>query len=194
MRLSQSGKRTALADLDIVNPYFRSREKALILDKSGVQLIASPQNTWAADLPAVPPALWTAIQDETLNAVLDVGGDKGAVVLAAFSKALQKARPAVWYVLNQARLSAQPPEEALSQLRMIEAQAKLSITGLINNTHLLADTTPSLILKGAQYAAKVSALSGLPVVCHGAQAALSQELRLHEPILPLSLIMKRPWE
>jgi hypothetical protein len=192
-RLAAMGRKTALADLDIVNPYFRSREKVLLLEEAGIQLIAPPQSTWAADLPAVPAALWTIIQDKTLTGVLDVGGDKGAIVLAAFSKALNKARPAVWYVLNQARLSAQTPEEAARQLTFIEAQAKLPVTGLISNTHLLSETTKSLVEKGATFARQVSAITQLPLVCHGVQEALSH-LSFPEPILPLSLVMKRPWE
>ncbi len=193
-RLSAMGRRTALADLDIVNPYFRSREKVHLLESSGIQLIAPSQNTWAADLPAVPPALWTVIQDNTLTGVLDVGGDKGAVVLAAFSKALNKASPAVWYVLNQARLTSQTPEEAARQLDMIEAQAQLPITGLINNTHLLGETTRLQVEQSALYARQVSALTHLPLVFHGVQNSLAPQLSFPEPILPLTLVMKRPWE
>jgi hypothetical protein len=192
-RLAAMGRKTALADLDIVNPYFRSREKVQLLEEAGIRLIAPPQNTWAADLPAVPAALWTIIQDETLTGVLDVGGDKGAIVLAAFSKALNKTRPAVWYVLNQARLSAQTPEEAARQLTFIEAQAKLPVMGLISNTHLLSETTKSLVEEGAAFARQVSAITQLPLVCHGVQSALSH-LSFSEPILPLTLVMKRPWE
>ena len=183
LRLARSGRRTALADLDIVNPYFRSREKGDILAGAGVELIAPARETWAADLPALPPKLWTLIQDSTL-----------AVVLAAFSQALIKAGPAVWYVLNQARQTAQSPQAAAGQLRETEARAKIPVTGLINNTHLMADTDAGLVLSGARYAREVASLTGLPVVCHSVQQSVAGGLSFPEPVLPLELTMKRPWE
>lgn len=194
LRLARSGRRTALADLDIVNPYFRSREKGDILAGAGVELIAPARETWAADLPALPPKLWTLIQDSTLAGVMDIGGDKGAVVLAAFSQALIKAGPAVWYVLNQARQTAQSPQAAAGQLRETEARAKIPVTGLINNTHLMADTDAGLVLSGARYAREVASLTGLPVVCHSVQQSVAGGLSFPEPVLPLELTMKRPWE
>ncbi len=192
--LSGMGRRTALADLDIVNPYFRSREKGDALEEAGVRLIAPARETWAADLPAVPPDLWTMIQDETLTGVMDIGGDKGAVVLAAFAQALGKHRPAVWYVVNQARLITQSPGEAAEQLRQIEARAKLSATGLVNNTHLLDETDAGLVLSGARFTQEIAALTGLPLICHGVKQSLAADPTLPKPILPLTLLMKRPWE
>ncbi|MDD4080456.1 MAG: hypothetical protein PHP02_03455 [Eubacteriales bacterium] len=192
--LARDGRRAALADLDIVNPYFRSREKEDILKAAGIRLIAPDKATWAADLPAVPPEILTLIQDDSLTGVLDVGGDKGSVVLAAFSEALLALDSAVWYVINQSRLGAQSPREALGLLREIEARARLPVTGLINNTHLLGETTLKTIMAVAEYTWELSARSGLPLVFNGIQESLAPDLTLPEPILPLALVMKRPWE
>jgi len=194
IRLAALGRRSALADLDIVNPYFRSREKEALLRDAGVRLIAPSRGTWAADLPAVPPDVFTLIQDQSLAGVLDVGGDKGAVVLAAFQEALLPQRPNLWYVVNQRRQGAENPGALLHQLRLIEARAKIPVTGLINNTHLLAETTQDTITSGADAVRQLSALSGLPLVFHGIQEALASSIPLPEPILPLALMMKRPWE
>ena len=193
-QLAKSGRRTALADLDIINPYFRSREKEGLLQEAGIQLVAPPKATWAADLPAIPPELWSLIQDDSLAGVIDVGGDKGAIVLASFAEAIRKAGTAVWYVVNQARLSTQSVDEAKKQLQLIEAQAKLSVNGLIHNTHLLGDTSAELIHEGAAPTYELARQTGLPVVFHGVQTSLADQVHLNEPILPLALVMKRPWE
>ena len=192
--LARTGRHTALADMDIVNPYFRSREKEVIFKAAGIRLIAPDRATWAADLPAVSPEIFSVIQDDSLTGVLDVGGDKGSVVLAAFSEALRRLGPAVWYVINQTRLGAQSPQAALEQLRLTETRARLPVTALINNTHLLGETTSGIIMAGAEYSRKLSSLSGLPLIFHGIEESLASAIQLPEPIFPLTLLMKRPWE
>lgn len=195
LRLRAQGRRTALADLDIVNPYFRSREKASMLEAQGVRVIAPALEATAADLPAIPAALWSIIQDKELAGVIDAGGDRnGARALAAFAPDISRQNHAVWYVLNRSRFDNASVEAAITSLRQIEAYSGLKVTGLINNTHLIADTTAELVIEGAAFAKDVSEKLGLPVVCHAARADLAGELCGLIPLLPLTLYMKRPWE
>ena len=170
LRLAAQGRHPALADLDIVNPYFRSREKTALLEAAGVRVIAPSPATAAADLPALPAAVWQAIMGEDLTGVLDVGGDRnGARVLAGFAPQIEAQRPAVWYVLNRARPDNRSP-------------------------HLLHETTADLVRDGAAFAQEVAHLANLPIVCHAVPQALADELHDLQPQLPLTLYMNRPWE
>ncbi len=195
LRLAGEGRKAALADLDIVNPYFRSREKAEILEKGGVRLIAPRGALRDADLPSIPSELWTLIQDGTLSGVIDLGGDPvGARALAAYAEDLNRQRPAVLYVLNRSRFDNADLGAALRSLQGIQAASGLTATGVISNTHLIADTTAGLVREGAAFAEAFSRRSGLPVACHAVKRALAPELADLSPLFPMDLYMNRPWE
>lgn len=195
LRLAAQGRHPALADLDIVNPYFRSREKTAMLENAGVQVIAPDPATAAADLPALPAAVWQAILAQDLTGVLDVGGDRnGARVLAGFAGKIDEQKPAVWYVLNRTRPGNQTVQQALHSLREIEAYAGLRVTGIISNTHLLYETTPELVQEGAAFAREVAALAKVPVAGYAFPQALMEGVHGLHPQLPLTLYMNRPWE
>ena len=195
LQLAQAGRQTALCDLDIVNPYFRSRDKAGLLQDAGIRLIAPPAFTRAADLPAVPAGLWQAILDKSLSSVLDVGGDKeGARVLAAYNEQINDYDPCIWYVFNASRYDNDTADHALTGLRQIEDYAGLKVGGIIANTHLLGETTLETVLEGAARAQELSQLSGLPIVCYAVNEAFADGLPQLQPQLVLKLYMKRPWE
>lgn len=195
LQLVQAGRQTALCDLDIVNPYFRSREKAALLQEAGIRLIAPPAFTRGADLPAVPAGLWQAIMDTSLYSVLDVGGDKeGARVLAAYTDQIAEYNPDILYVFNASRYDNDTADHALKSLRQIEDYASLKVTGIIANTHLLSETTLDTVLAGAEWAEELSKLSGLPIVCYAINETFTTQLAHLQPQLPLTLYMKRPWE
>ena len=88
------------------------------------------------------------------------------------------------------------PEAAVAYLRAIEATTGLTCSGIVNNTHLCGETTPDEIRKGAALAAQLSRQTGLPVVCHAVERRFLPQVRdqLIEPILPMDLYMKKPWE
>jgi hypothetical protein len=195
LRLAADGKRTALADLDIVNPYFRSREKMRLLEEHGVQLIAPAGELAAADLPVVPAGVFTLIQDRGLYGVMDIGGDaSGARVLAAFAKDLGRASPAVWYVLNRSRYDNADAQKAQQSIRQVGMSSGLSVTGLISNTHLIAQTTADTLRDGAAFAREVSELCGIPIACHAVRQGLVEEMPDVSPVFPMRLTLRRPWE
>ncbi len=195
LALAALGRRTALADLDIVNPYFRSREKAALLSDKGVRLIAPQGELRDADLPVIPADLRSLLDDKGLAGVIDLGGDPaGARALAAFSADLLSLHPAVWYVLNRSRFENADARRAVQSLQGIQAVLGLKVTGLVNNTHLLSDTDAALVREGAAFAGEVTVLTGLPVVCHAARESLAPELSDLNPLFPMTLRMNRPWE
>jgi len=196
LSLSREREQVMLADLDIVNPYFRSRERRPELERAGVKVISSSQACADADVPSLPPELLTVLEDRRITGVLDIGGDPvGARVLARFRPQIQREDYQLLYVINANRPEVRTAETAVDYLRSIEAVTGLTCTGLVNNTHLCGETTAEEILKGAALAADVSRLTGIPVLCHTAETRLVEELSgLTEPVFPITIHMKKPWE
>ena len=194
LALAEAGERTALADLDIVNPYFRSRERRELLEAEGVRLIATPQALADADVPALPAELHALLEDRTVRGVLDIGGDpSGARVLARYRPRIVKEDYRLLYVVNAARPEVRTAERSAEVLRAIETVTGLACTGLVNNTHLCGETTAEDIREGAALAEEVSRLTGIPVACHAAEARFLEALKDLDPF-PMEIRMKKPWE
>ena len=198
LALAMAGEGTSviLADLDIVNPCFRSRERRSLLEEAGVRLISSSQACSDADVPALPAELLTILEDRSLRGVLDIGGDPvGARVLARFQPKIVQEDYQLIYVLNANRPEVRDREKAISYLRGIEATTGLACTGIVNNTHLCGETTEDEIRKGAALAAEVSKETGIPVLCHVAEEKFVSALSdLPETVFPITIKMKKPWE
>ena len=196
LSLAGEGKKLALADMDIVNPYFRSYEQAERLRAAGIRVIVSSCGG-AVDMPAIDPAVLSLFQDKSWSGVIDIGGDPvGAHVLARFVDQLHPEDFDLLFVVNANRPETHDLEGALLYLQAIEIACGQKVTGLVNNTHLCAQTTAREILKGAALAHALSEATGLPVVQHAVQRRFVPEVRdqLAEPILPIDIYMKKPWE
>ena len=196
LALAAEGASVMLADLDIVNPYFRSRERRSLLEEAGVRLISSSQACSAADVPSLPAELLAILENRDIRGVLDIGGDPvGARVLARFQPKIVQEDYQLIYVLNANRPEVRTAEAAVRYLRGIEATTGLTCTGIVNNTHLCGETTPEEIRKGARLAEAVSRETGIPVLCHVAEERFVPELSdLSEPVFPITIQMKKPWE
>lgn len=196
LALAAEGNQVMLADLDIVNPYFRSREQRSLLEEAGVRLISSSQACSNADIPALPAELLTILENQTLRGILDIGGDPvGARVLARFQPKITQEDYQLIYILNASRPEVRTPETAITYLRNIEAVTGLTCSGIVNNTHLCGETTEGTIRKGAALAAAVSAETGIPVLCHVAEERLAESVSdLPEPVFPITIKMRKPWE
>lgn len=196
LALAQDGHQVMVADLDVVNPYFRSRERRSLLEEAGIQLISSSQACANADVPSLPAEVFTILQNRSLRGVLDIGGDPvGARVLARFRPQITAEDYQLIYVLNANRPEVREAEDAISYLRAIEATTGLTCTGIVNNTHLCGETTEDEIRKGAALAHTVSRETGIPVLCHVAVEQLAESLSdLPETVFPITIKMKKPWE
>lgn len=193
--LAAEGKRAAIADLDLVNPYFCTRERAKELEARGVRVVL-PTGGTAQDLPSISPAVSGLILDESLSSVLDIGGDPaGATVLKRFAPELNRRAHAVWMVLNANRPETAEPAAALRYLQEIEERAGRRITGLVNNTHLLGETGEEDILRGAALAEEVARLSGVPFLFSSVERGLAARLQGKAgTVFPLKITMNKPWE
>ena len=196
LQLAGLNHQVMVADLDIVNPYFRSRERRDLLQEAGIRLISSSQACSDADVPALPAELLTILENRDITGVLDIGGDPvGARVLARFNDKIVPEDYQLIYVLNANRPEVRTLEAAIAYLRGIEATTSLTCTGIVNNTHLCGETTAEEIRKGARLAETVSQETGIPVLCHVAEERFIPELSdLSEPVFPITIQMKKPWE
>ena len=153
LALAHDGEQVMVADLDVVNPYFRSRERRAMLEEAGIQLISSSQSCANADVPSLPAEVFTILQNQSLRGVMDIGGDPvGARVLARFQPQIVAQDYQLIYVLNANRPEVREVEDAIRYLRDIEATTGLTCTGIVNNTHLCGETTEEEIRKGADLA------------------------------------------
>lgn len=196
LALAEEHDNVMIADLDIVNPYFRSRERKAELEKAGVKLISSSHEAAHADIPALPAELFGIFQNRSIRGVLDIGGDPvGARVLARFQPQIVAEDYELLFVVNANRPEVRTAEAAIEYMRKIEATTGLTCSGLVNNTHLCGETTEAEVRKGAALAKAISDETGIPVRCHVAVERLAESLAdLEEPVFPISIKMKKPWE
>lgn len=193
--LRKDGSRVALADLDIVNPYFRSREHADELEAEGIHVVSNNfQNDWKMDLPALNSELYSFFENEDRENILDVGGNAaGARVLARFCDRLRGKQYDMWLVFNANRYETQNAEAAIEFARSIERMSGLTITGLINNTHMLMETEEEDLVRGDRIAREVSQRMGIPYVFMTCREDMLDGCREHEwgaPLYPIRIYMR----
>ena len=196
LRSADRGRALVLADLDVVDPYFRSRECASLFQKRHVQLISSSEGAADADMPSMPAEINRLFDDPSLCAVMDIGGDaSGARVIARYRHRLIQGGADVFCVINANRPLTNTPEQAARYVSEIEKASGLTVSGLINNTHLLERTLPDDVYAGAELTEAVSKLTGIPIVFHSVREELAPRITgLEQDVLPLRLFMKKPWE
>jgi hypothetical protein len=193
--LAGGGEPVKLLDLDIVNPYFRSREVRDYAGSRGVEVVAPIDEYELADLPIVLRQVGGAIGSRRDRLVLDVGGDDlGARVLGGFSHALGDA--AVLLVLNERRPFTDSVAGARRMVEELEAASQLKISGIVANTHLIDETTEEVIRSGVEFAETVSAEIGVPLAFVVVERKLAGQLaaELQYPVLTIERLMTSPWE
>ena len=190
LHLAAEGKKVCIADLDIVNPYFRTKDSARVLEQAGVELISPQFANTNVDLPALPPESYRLVQDKSIYGIMDIGGDdRGAYALGRFVPSiLAEGNYRMIFVANSYRPLTRTPEEALEVMGEIEAACGLRFTDIVNNANLGTETTPETVLDAVPYMEELSRLSGLPIFAHTAQANVAKALdgKL-SPVLSLQL-------
>ena len=198
MMLAANGaSKLALVDLDIINPYFRSREQRDMLEGAGVCVYGSTyDHEITAEIPALGASVRAPLEDDDCRVIVDVGGnDAGALVLKQFSKYFTADTEAI-AVINANRPSTNTVIGAIDHIAAIEAATGLMITGIVNNTHLLKDTNISTILKGYELCMQVCTETGKAFCCSCYPAGIvdrSDILDLDGDFFPLGLYMRPTW-
>ena len=188
--LAGEGKKVCIADLDIVNPYFRTKDSEKELQDAGVTLISPQFANSNVDLPALPAEAYRLVEDTSVYGIMDIGGDdRGAYALGRYVPAIRKENNyRMVFVANCYRPLTRTPEEALEVMREIEAACGLAFTDLVNNANLGPETTQETVLESVGYMETLSKLSGLPIFAHTAEETVAASLvgKL-EPVIPLRL-------
>lgn len=191
------GKTVSIADLDLVNPYFRTREARGLLEQAGVRVILPDARYMHADLPILTPAVAGAIIKPGDLTILDAGGDNvGVTVLAALKDSLSGKKIEMLQVINPYRPFTETVAGCLKIKKEIEASAKLDVTGFISNAHIIDDTRAETVYNGYDTAMELSRSAGLPLVFVTSPAGLMDQLELnyfHCPVLPVSRKLIMPW-
>ena len=197
MKLKQAtASKVAIADLDIVNVYFRSREKQVMLEEQGIKVIASSIAGNALDLPAVAADIITPLEDKSYEYVIDVGGDSvGARVLGRFKNYIEDGDYDMFLVVNANREQTMDLEGIKRHKETIEATSRLKVTGFINNTHLIRETTLEDVLKGDKLLKEASKELGIPIRYVSAMSHIASQIpdEVSGEILALDLIMRDQW-
>ena len=189
----QKHEKVAVADLDIVNPYFRSKDSSEDFEKAGIRLICSEYANSNVDIPALPQDLYAITDDKSMRVIIDVGGDdRGALALGRLTPAiLEENSYEMLMVINCYRPLTRDAASTIEVMREIEAACKIPFTGLVNNSNLGRETTAEDILTSLDYANEVSLASGLPVVMTAFAKELEDQLENRVPNpFPLNLQKK----
>ena len=204
IRLKKQYDKVAILDMDIANPYFRSRERQEFMEDLGITV---HHNSFGyditEDLPALSACMKAPLENKEYKVVADVGGDNaGARVLNQFKKYfVDEDDCEMLMVVNANRPETDTLEGALYHIDTIERETGLKVKGLINNTHLLRETTVEDTLKGYRLCRGISERLHVPIVCNTCQEHLVEELRrvcteqgLDDlTIYPMKLYMRPTW-
>ena len=190
MLLAGQGKKGCIADLDIVNPYFRTADSAEEFEKAGITLVRPKFANSNVDLPALPAEAYRLVEDRSCYGIMDIGGDdRGAYALGRYVPFMkQEGNYRMVFVANCYRPLTPTAEDALEVMREIEAACGLAFTDIANNSNLASETDAQAVLDSRDFIAQLSRLSGLPVFMTTVRADLAEEVAREIPnVLPLHL-------
>ena len=197
VKLAELGLKPVLADIDIINPYFRSRDRTEELEALGVKVIGSSVFAPAVDVPAVTSEVYSVFDNREVPAVLDVGGDRaGTDVLRRFSDHFKHPEEYdLFFVVNAYRPGTSTAAKVIDYIKSIEDSCGLEVSGLINTTHMLKSTTSEDLVAGERLALRVSESTGIPLRYNAGIESLADQipLEMKNNFFPLRLYMRDEW-
>ena len=191
LHLASEGKKVCIADLDIVNPYFRTKDSEKELSAAGIRLVSPQYANSNVDLPALPAESYRLVQDKSTYGIMDIGGDdRGAYALGRFAEAIKAENDyRMAFVVNCFRPLTSSVEDTVEIMREIEAAAGIKFTCIVNNSNLGPETTPETVLSSLGFVRELSRATGLEVWLHTAERSVAEGLR-DLPVLPMVLQRK----
>lgn len=194
--ISELGKKTAIADLDIVNPYFRTKDSENILTEHDIRLISSPYANTNVDTPALPAEAYAVVHDESTYSIIDVGGDdRGALALGRYMPMISEQNDyEMIFVINKCRYLTSNPADTITVMKEIETAAGAKFTAIVNNSNLGEETTIETVLDSVEYAKKVSELSGVKIKFTSVKSDIAPLLEGKiDNIFPIDLYVRQSW-
>ena len=191
MKLAKEGKKVCIADLDIVNPYFRTKDSEAELTAMGIELISPRYANTNVDLPALPAESYRLVQDKSVYGIMDIGGDdRGAYALGRFADAIRKEGDyRMAFVVNCYRPLTTTVADTVEIMHEIEAACGLRFTTIVNNSNLGEETTKDTVLGSLDFVERLSLATGLPVWMHTAVESIAKEL-CGLSVMPMTLQKK----
>ena len=191
LSLAKEGKKVCIADLDIVNPYFRTKDSEKELAEAGISLVSPRYANSNVDLPALPAESYRLVQDKSTYGIMDIGGDdRGAYALGRFADAIRAENDyRMAFVLNCYRPLTSTVEDAIEIMREIEAAAGLKFTCIVNNSNLGPETTAETVRESVEFAEQLSCKTGLEIWMHTAVSSVAEQLSELD-VLPMTLQRK----
>ncbi|MBR3560436.1 MAG: hypothetical protein IKN81_02740 [Oscillospiraceae bacterium] len=189
------GERLALADLDIENPFFRSRERQDALEAAGVRVYSDPfHGRNGSELQVISAGIRAPLEDEDCRVILDCGGDApGAMILNQFKKYFTQPHRLLC-VVNPNRPGSDTVEKAAEHIRSIERTTGLAVTGLVSNAHLIYETTAEDVLRGWEFTSAVAAKCGIPALCACCMAPLVSRVQGRGfDVFPVGMYMRESY-
>ena len=191
--LKKNYEKVVIADLDIVNPYFRTKDSAGEFEDLGIRLVCSEYAGSNVDIPAMPQQMYSLTDDKDQMAIIDVGGDdRGALALGRIAPSIVKENDyEMIFVINCYRPLTRDAESTIEVMKEIEDAAKIKFTAIINNSNLGEETDASCVLKSIDYANEVSKITGLPIKCTAVDGRVYDSVKALIPnAFPLKLQSK----
>lgn len=175
--IKRQGHDVIIADLDIVNPYFRTKDSEKLLAEEGIEMICLPFANSNVDLPSIPSEAYRLVQDKSRYAVIDLGGDdRGALAMGRFAPyIIEENDYDMFFVVNFYRPLTTTVADAMEVIREIEGSTALRFSAIVNDSNLAGETDAETILSTLPLAEELSALSGLPVVFTCVDAAMKDK-------------------
>ena len=170
IELKKSAQNVTLIDLDIVNPYFRAADAKNSLALKGIDSIIPEFANSNVDLPSLPAqinSVFDTLKDDPNHDgyyIFDVGGSDGAVALGMYNKQINECGYDMLCVINKYRPLTSTPDDTVADMREIEQYSRLSVTGIINNSSVGAETDEKYISESIGYAKETASLAGVPLL------------------------------
>ncbi|MBQ8808151.1 MAG: hypothetical protein IJZ81_02460 [Clostridia bacterium] len=194
--LKQYRNKVSIADLDIVNPYFRTKDSMAVLAQKGVELISSEYANSNVDVPALPAETYGVIQNKEISAVIDVGGDdRGALALGRYSEAIKEDGDyELLFVINKFRPLTRNADMTLEIMAEIEKACHMKFTAIVNDSNIGDETAPEDVLSSLDYANEVSKRAGIPIKMTTVKKDLYESLSDKiDNLMPIELYVRQSW-
>ncbi len=197
LQMAQAGKKTAIVDLDIVNPFFRSTDAKKMLEEKGIRVITPVYANTNVDVPSLPAEISVVFEDRSYHAVLDIGGDDlGAKVLSRYHQQIVEEDYIHYFVINTHRPMTRTPAEIKKMIDEIQNSSGLKVDKLVNNANLLSDSSQYVIDEASEIINAVSRDLSIPL---GMITGIKQVLQGYKgnpdiERLYLEKFIKLPWD
>lgn len=199
IKLAQAGYKTAIVDFDIINPFFRTADAKAELERNNIKVVLPMYANTNVDIPAIPPEIYSLFQNKEYKVVLDVGGDDlGAKAVSRFKEEITADDYEMFFVVNTKRIMTDTPEKIIEMIALIEEGANVKVTKLVNNSNLLEETTPEVILEGNRIISAVSQKLNIPIALTAGLEEVAAQLDEKQlggsEVLLLTKQIHLPWQ